>query len=109
MERNQIPYFSKNCNIQRTNWTLPENNNAIPKTNYIANTFNNYFASITETIKYIYIYIYIYYLSNESGSAHFLQPTDKVTIAKVTSSLNSNNTFVPNNICYAILFLLKFY
>ena len=60
MERNQIPYFSKNCSIQRTNWTLPENINAIPKTSYIANTFNNYFASITETTKCIYIYIYIY-------------------------------------------------
>ena len=60
MERNQIPYFSKNCSIQRTNWTLPENSNAIPKPNYIAHNFNNYFVSITETTIYLYIYIYIY-------------------------------------------------
>ena len=56
----------------------------------IANTFNNYFASIAETMKkticiYIYIYIYIYisdkhcsdYLRNKNGSTIFLQPTDK--------------------------------
>ena len=105
MERNQIPYFSKNCSIQRTNWTLPENINAIPKTSYIANTFNNYFASITETTKciYIYIYIYIYYLSNESGSAHFLQPADKQKIAKVMSSLNSNKTLSQ------IIYLMQYY
>ena len=109
MERNRIPYFSKNCSIKRTNWTLPENSNAIHKPNHIANNFNNYFVSITETTIYIYIYIYIYYLSNESGSAKFLQSTDKEKIAKVMSCLNSNKTFVPNNIYYAILFLLKFY
>ena len=56
MERNQIPYFSKNCSIKRTNWTLPENSNAIHKPNHIANNFNNYFVSITETTIYIYIY-----------------------------------------------------
>ena len=60
MERNQIPYFSKNYSIKRTNWTLPENSNAIHKPNHIANNFNNYFVSITETTIYIYIYIYIY-------------------------------------------------
>ena len=102
MERNQIPYFSKNCSIQRTNWTLPENSNAIPKPNYIAHTFNNYFVSITETTiyLYIYIYIYIYYLSNESGSAKFLQSTDKEKIAKVSTLMR---------LLSQIIYLMQYY
>ena len=94
MERNQIPYFSKNRSIQRTNWTLPENSNAIPKPNYIAHTFNNYFVSI------IYIYIYIYYLSNESGSAKFLQSTDKEKIAKVSTLIR---------LLSQIIYLMQYY
>ena len=96
MERNQIPYFSKNCSIQRTNWTLPENSNAIPKPNYIAHNFNNYFVSITETT----IYIYIYYLSNESGSAKFLQSTDKEKIAKVSTLIR---------LLSQIIYLMQYY
>ena len=46
------------------------------------------------------------YLSNESDSTIFLQPTDKEDIAKIISSLNSNKASGPNSIPYGI-FLLK--
>ena len=47
------------------------------------------------------------YLSNESDSTIFLQPTDKEEIANIISSLNSNKASGPNSIPYGILFLLK--
>ena len=47
------------------------------------------------------------YLSNESSSTLFLQPTDKEEIANIISSLNSNKASGPNSIPYRILFLLK--
>ena len=77
----------------------------------IANTFNNYFASIVETtkkktIKYLRKY-FSDYLSNGDGSTIFLQPTDKEEIANIISSLNSNKASGPNSVPYRILFLLK--
>ena len=52
MERNQIPYFSENCSIQHINWdTTLDNSDMITNPYDIANTFNNYFASIAETTK----------------------------------------------------------
>ena len=73
----------------------------------IANTFNNYFASIAETtkknpIKYSHKY-FPGYLSNENNNTIFLQPTDKEEIANIICSLNSNKASGP----YRILFLLK--
>ena len=68
MERNQIPYFSKNCSIQCT----------ITNPYDIADIHNNYFASIAEIIKRSIKYShkhYSEYLSNESSSTIFLQPT----------------------------------
>ena len=54
MERNQISYSPKNCSIQCTNcimeWSL-DNGDTITNPNNIANTFNDYFASITESTK----------------------------------------------------------
>ena len=50
MERNQISYFSKNCSIQCTVQSL-DNGDTITNPFDIANTFNNYFASIAETTK----------------------------------------------------------
>ena len=47
------------------------------------------------------------YLSNESRSTIFLQPTDKEEIANIISSLNSNKASGSNSIAYGILFLLK--
>ena len=77
---------------------------------YIANTFNNYFAYIAETteknIKYSQKH-FSDYLSNESSSTIFLQPTDKEEIANIISSLNSSKASGPNSIPYRILFLLK--
>ena len=77
---------------------------------YIANTFNNYFAYIAETteknIKYSQKH-FSDYLSNESSSTIFLQPTDKGKIANIISSLNSNKASGPNSIPHRILFLLK--
>ena len=52
MERNQISYFSKICGFQCTNCALPRRNGGTITNPYdIANTFNNYFASIAETTK----------------------------------------------------------
>ena len=50
----------------------------------IANTFN-YFASIAETMKKSIKY-FSAYLSNESNSTIFLQPTDKEELANIISS-----------------------
>ena len=76
----------------------------------IANNFNNYFASIAETTKKSINYSHKHfsdYLSNETSSTIFLQPTDKEEIANIISSLNSNKASGPNSIPYRILFLLK--
>ena len=75
----------------------------------IANTFNNYFASIAETIKKSIKCTHKHFsdnLSNESDSTIFLQPTDKEEIANIISSLNSSKASGPNSIPYRI-FLLK--
>ena len=72
----------------------------------IANTFNNYFASIAETMKKNIKYSHKHF-SNETSSTIFLQPTDKEEIAYIVSSLNSNKVSGPNSIPYIVLFLLK--
>ena len=48
MEKNQIPYFCKNCSIP---CAPPDNGDSITNPYGIANTFNDYFASIAETLK----------------------------------------------------------
>ena len=76
----------------------------------IANTFNNYFASIAETIKKIIQYSHKHvsdYLPNESSSTIFLKPTDKEEIANIISSLNSHEVSGPKRIPYRILVLLN--
>ena len=83
MERNQFPYFSKNCSIPCT--TVPSlNNGDIITTPYdIANTFNKYFASIAETTKKSINYShknFSNYLSNKSSSTIFLEPSEKEEI-----------------------------
>ena len=87
-----------------------DNGDTITNPYDIANTFNNYFASIAETTKKSIKYSHKHfsdYLSNESSSTIFLQPTDKKEIANIISSLNSNKTSGPNSIPYRVLFLLK--
>ena len=87
-----------------------DNGDTITNPYDIANTFNNYFASIAETTKKSIKYSHKHfsdYLSNESSSTIFLQPTDKEKIANIISSLNSNKTSGPNSIPYRVLFLLK--
>ena len=62
----------------------------------IANTFNNYFASIAETTKKSIKYTHKHfseYLSNESDGTIFLQPTDKEEIANIGIHGVSNNWF----------------
>ena len=106
MERNQIPYFSKNCSI----CVLSLNNGDTITNPYdISNTFNNYFASIAETTKKSINYSHKHfsdYLSNKSSTI-FLEPTDKEEIANIMSSLNSKKTSGPDSIPYGTLFLLK--
>ena len=87
-----------------------DNDDTITNPYDIANTFNNYFASIAEatkkSIKDSHKH-FSHYLSNESSTTIFLQPTDKEEITNIISSLNSNKVSGPNSIPYRILFLLK--
>ena len=82
-----------------------DNGDTITNPYDIANTFNNYFASITETTKKSKKYSHKHfsdYLSNESDSTIFLQPTDKEEIANIISSLNSSKASGPNSIRYRL-------
>ena len=86
-----------------------DNGDTITNPYDIANTFNNYFASIAETTKktkYSHKH-FSDYLANENGNSIFLQPTDKEEIANIISSLSSNKASGPNSIPYRILLLLK--
>ena len=65
-----------------------DNGNIITNPYDIANTFNNYFASIAETTKKSIKYkhkLFSEYLSNESDGTIFLQPTDKEEIVNIIS------------------------
>ena len=87
-----------------------DNGDTITNPYDIANTFNSYFASIAETTKKSIKYSHKYfsdYLSNESISTLFLQPTDREEIVNIITSLNSNKASGPNSIPYRTLFLLK--
>ena len=123
-------YFERNWNNIKNTWkgikslislktkasSVPtvlsrENGDTITNPYDIANTFNNYFASIAETTKRSTKYSHKHfsdYLSNESSSTIFLQPTEKKEIANIISSLNSNKASGPNSIPYRILFLLEY-
>ena len=112
-------YFEKNWNSIKNTWkgikslislktvasNVPtvlslDNGNTVTNPYDIANTFNNYFASIAETTKKkqkIHIN-FSDYLSNENSSTIFLQPTDKEEITNIISSLNSNKASGPNSI-----------
>ena len=82
-----------------TNCNVLDNGDTMTNPYDIANTFNNYFASIAETTKKSIKYSHKYfsdYLSNESISTLFLQPTDKGEIVNIISSLNSNKASGPN-------------
>ena len=84
-----------------------DNGDTITNPYDIANTFNNYFASIAETTKKNIKYSHKHfsdYLSNKSISTLFLQPTDGEEIVNIISSLNSNKASGPNSIPYRILF-----
>ena len=74
----------------------------------IANTSNNYFASIAETAKKTkYSHKnFSDYLSNETSTT-FLQPTYKEEIANMILSLNSHKASGSKSVPYRILFLLK--
>ena len=48
MERNQIPYFSKNCNIHIPTVLSLDNGDTITNPYDTANIFNNYFPSTAE-------------------------------------------------------------
>ena len=102
-------YFERNWNNVKNTWkgikslfsqktvapSVPtvlslDNGDTITNPYDIANTFNNYFASIVETTKKSIKYLHKHfsdYLSNESSSTMFLQPTDKEEIANIISSL----------------------
>ena len=122
-------YFERNWNNIKNTWrgikslislkpvgsSVPtvlslDNGDIITNSYDIANTFNNYFASIVETTKKSIKYSHKQfsdYLSNKSCSAIFLQPTDKEEIANIVSFLNSNKASGANSIPYRILLLLK--
>ena len=84
-----------------------DNGDTITNPYDIANTFNNYFASIAETTKRSIKYSHKHfsdYLSNESDSTIFLQPTDKEEVAHIISCLNFNKGSGQFSISYEILF-----
>ena len=86
-----------------------DNGDTITNPSDIANTFNNYFASIAETTKKSIKYSHKHfsdYLSNETSSTIFLQLTNQEEIATIISSFNSNKASGPNSIPYRISFLL---
>ena len=86
------------------------NGNTITNPHDIANTLNNYFASIAETTKNNIQYSHTHfsdYLKEECGSTIFLKPTSKEEIGNIISYLNSDKACGPNSIPYRILFLLK--
>ena len=118
-------YFERNWNNIKNTWkgikslislksvasSVPtvlslDNGDTITNPYDIANTFNNYFASIAETTKKD-IRINIFHLSNESDNTIFLQLTDKEEIANIIPSLNSSKASGANSIPYRILLLLK--
>ena len=68
----------------------------------IANTFNNYFASIAETIKTNKKKCSHTDFSNKSSNTIFQKPTDKAEIANAKSSLNPNMACGPNRNPYRI-------
>ena len=68
----------------------------------ITNTFNNYFASIAETIKKSIKYTPKHF-SNESDSTIFLQPTGKEEIANIISSLSLTRLLAQ------IIYLIEYY
>ena len=110
MERNQIPYFSKNVAPNVPTVLSLDNGDTITNPYHIGNTFNNYFASIAETTKKNIKHSHKHfsdYLSNESISTLFLQPTDREEIVNIISFLDSNKTSGPNSILCRILFLLQ--
>ena len=87
-----------------------DNGDTITNPYDIGNTFNNYVTSKAETTKKNIKYSHKHfsdYLSNETSSTIFLQPTDKEEIANIISSLNSNKASGPNSVPYRTLFLLK--
>ena len=117
-------YFERNWNNIESTWkgikslislktvassvptVLPlDNGDTITNPYDITNTFNNYFETTKKSIKYPHKH-FSDYLSNESSSTIFLQPTDKEEIANIISSLNSNKTSGPNSIPHRTLFLL---
>ena len=70
MERNQISYFSKNCSFHCANCTLTRYGDTITNPYDIANTFNNYFASIAQITKKSIKYSQKHfsdYVANEKG------------------------------------------
>ena len=121
-------YFEKNWNNIKNTWkrikslislktvasSVPalltlHNGNTVTNPYDTASTFN-YLVSIAEATKKDIKYSYKHfsdYLSNESISTIFLQPTGKEEIANIICSLNSNKVSGPNSIPYRILFLLK--
>ena len=75
-----------------------DNGDTITNPYDIANTFNNYFASIALKLQK---------KAKESDSTIFLQSVDKEEIVNIISSLNSSKGSGPNSIPYRILFLLN--
>ena len=110
MERNQILFSLKPTAFNVPTVLSLDNGDTITNPCDIANTFNNYFASIAETTKKSIQYShkhFLDYLANENGNTIFLRPTNKEEIANIISSLNSNKVSGPNSVLHSIQYLLK--
>ena len=86
-----------------------DNGNTITNPYDIANTFNNYFASIAETtqnnIKFSHKH-FSDYPKEQCDSTIFLKPTCKEEVGNIISSLNSRKASGPNSVPYRTVFLL---
>ena len=105
MERNQILFSLKPTAFNVPTVLSLDNGDTITNPCDIANTFNNYFASIAETTKKSIQYShkhFLDYLANENGNTIFLRPTNKEEIANIISSLNSNKVSGPNSVLHSI-------
>ena len=122
-------YFQRNCNNIKSTWkgmkflisvasSVPtvlslDNGDTITIHRIIRIPLINYLVSIAETtktrsIKYSHKHfsdVTLHkYLSNETSSTIFLQPTYKEEISNIVSSLNCNKASDPNSMPYRILF-----
>ena len=101
---------SINSNPTNTPKILVSNDTTSTEPIEIANTFKNFFTSITAKTKESIYYSqkhFSNFFRHRSDDSFFLSPTGKYEIINIISSLDSNKSTRPNNLPTKILKLLK--